>query len=124
MFKKYTSVLNIELFSQKTKLKCCNPLSLSQRNGNFKQSSSLLADKLILCMPKRWVFHLLKGLASHISLFAIQISSFTVFKFVFLTRTKYRKVSLNLYCFCQKIIGKPFELFGESLKPLKLFYEK
>ena len=30
----------------------------------------------------------------------------------FFTRTKYRKVSLSLYCFCRKTIG---QFFGESL---------
>ena len=84
---------------------------VTKKRNNFRHSSSLLADKLILCMPKRRVFHLLKGFANHIALFAILICSWP--GFVFFT------VSLSLYCFCRNIIGQPFQFFGESLKHLK-----
>ena len=30
---------------------------VTKKRYNFRRSSSLLADKLILCMPKGWIFH-------------------------------------------------------------------
>ena len=52
-----------------------------KKRNHFRHSSSLLADKLILCMLKRLVFHLLKGFANHISLLAILICSCPVVVF-------------------------------------------
>ena len=60
----------------------CHPLTLSQRNEIISDPCQVcFADKLILGMPKRWVFHLLKGFANHIPLFAILICNCPVFVF-------------------------------------------
>ena len=70
---------------------------VTKKRNNFRHSSSLLADKLILCIPKRWVFHLLKGFANHISLFAFLISSCPVFVFFHTYKVSKSKLELILF---------------------------
>ena len=95
---------------------------VTKKRNNFRHSSSLLADKLILCMPKRWVFHLLKGL--QITFLYLPFSSEAV-QSLFFHSYKVSKSKLKLILFLPKnhraILWWIFETSEVILRKVSLY---